>query len=131
VLVFVNEEVFMMRRLMAVSTGALFVAAFVGFSSVGVQAADKTVNGTVSAVSPDSITINGKEAGKDVEWKLTVDSKTKVVGTGVGTKEAKLKEEKKSPQIIDFVKAGDQVSARYDDVSKLVSQVRITKAAAK
>jgi hypothetical protein len=116
-----------MKRWLAVLTGALVIAGFLGHSSVRLQAAEKTVSGTVSAVSPESITIKGKEA----EWKLTVDSKTKVVGTGVGTKDAKMKADKKSPQIIDFIKAGDEVSAKYDDVSKLASEVRLTKGAVK
>ena len=58
-----------------------------------------------------------------------VDSKTTVVGTGVGTKTAKMKEDKKTPQIIDLVKIGDVVSARYDETSKHAKEVRITKAA--
>ena len=94
-------------------------------SSANVQAADKTVTGTVAAVSPDAITINAR----DEVVKLVVDSKTQVVGTGVGTKTAKMKDEKKSPQIIDLVKTGDQVSAKFDDTSKHATEVRITKAA--
>jgi hypothetical protein len=42
-----------------------------------------------------------------------------------------MKADKKSPQIIDFIKAGDEVSAKYDDVSKLASEVRLTKGAVK
>jgi type 1 fimbria pilin len=113
-----------MKRWIAASSGALFLAAVFVSSSVNLQAADKTVSGTVAAVSPDSITINTKTESV----KLGVDAKTKVVGTGVGTKTAKMKEEKKSPQIVDFVKAGDQVSAKYDDTSKHASEVRLTKA---
>ena len=41
-----------------------------------------------------------------------------------------MKAEKKSPQIVDLVKTGDQVSAKYDDSSKHASEVRITKPAA-
>ncbi len=115
-----------MRRWIAASTGALFLAAAFVSSSVNLQAADKTVSGTVAAVSPDSITINSKTE----VVKLGVDTKTQVVGVGVGTKSAKMKAEKKSTQIVDFVKTGDQVSAKYDDTSKHASEVRITKAAA-
>ena len=116
-----------MRQWIAASIGALFLTAVFVSSSVAVQAANKTVAGTVAAVSPDSITINAKDA----PVKLVVDTKTKVVGTGVGTKEAEMKKEKKTPQIIDFVKTGDTVSASYDDATKQAKQVRITKAAAK
>ena len=42
-----------------------------------------------------------------------------------------MKDEKKSPQIVDFVKTGDQVSAKYDDTSKHATEVRLVKAAAK
>jgi hypothetical protein len=115
-----------MRRWISASMGVLLLAAFASVP-VDLQAADKTVSGTVAAVSSDSITVKGKEA----EMKLVVDSKTKIVGTGVGTKEAKLKEEKKSPQITDFLKAGDEVSAKYDDTSKHATEVRLVKAAAK
>jgi len=116
-----------MRRWIALSIGTLLVAAFFGTSSVSLLAADKTVSGTVAAVSADSITVKVKEA----EWKLTVDTKTKVVGKGVGTKDTKMKEAKKSPQIIDFIKAGDQVTVKYDDVTKHAAEVRLTKAAAR
>jgi len=116
-----------MRRWITASMGVLFLAAVFVSSSVNLQAADKTVSGTVAAVSPDSITIKVKDA----EVKLAVDAKTRVIGTGVGTKTAQMKQEKKTPQIVDFVKAGDQVSAKYDETSKNASEVRITKAAAK
>ena len=116
-----------MRQWIAASMGVLFLTAVFVSSSVNLQAADKTVNGTVGAVSPDSISINAR----DGEVKLVVDTKTKVVGTGVGTKTAEMKKEKKTPQIIDLVKAGDVVSASYDDASKHAKEVRITKAAAK
>jgi hypothetical protein len=116
-----------MKRWIAASMGALFLAVVFASSSADLQAADKTVSGTVAAVSPDSITINARAE----VVKLVVDTKTKVVGTGVGTKTAKMKEEKKSPQIVDFVKTGDEVSAKYDDTSKHASEVRLVKAAAK
>src|SRR4030095_15015448 len=88
-----------MRRWLAVATGALVLAAFF-HSSVGVQAATKTATGTVSAVSADSLTVKGKEAGKDVEWTFHVDTKTTVIGKGAGTKAKDIKDEKKSPQIV-------------------------------
>jgi hypothetical protein len=116
-----------MRRWLAVATGALVLAA-VFHSSVGVQAATKTATGTVSAVSADSLTVKGKEAGKDVEWTFHVDTKTTVIGKGAGTKAKDIKDEKKSPQIVDFVKTGDPVTVKYDDVTKHASEVRLAKA---
>ena len=116
-----------MRRWILASMGALLLAAFASVPVDLQAAADKTVSGTVAAVSSDSITIKGKEA----EMKLVVDSKTKIVGTGVGTKEAKMKEEKKSPQVVDFLKAGDEVSATYDETSKHASEIRLVRPATK
>ena len=114
-----------MRQWIAASIGALFLAAVFVSSSVPLQAADKTIAGTVASVTPDAITINAK----DEQVKLVVDSKTTVVGTGVGTKTAEMKKDKKTPQIIDLVKIGDVVSASYDETSKHAKEVRITKAA--
>lgn len=116
-----------MKQWIAASLGGLVVAAVFVASSPNLQAADKTVTGTVASVSPDSITVKTKDA----EVKLTVDAKTKVIGTGVGTKTEAMKKEGKTPQIIDLVKAGDTVAAKYDETSMHVSEVRITKAAAK
>ena len=116
-----------MRQWVAASMGALFLVALVVSSSAPLHAADKTIAGTVGAVSPDSITVNAK----DDQVKLVVDTKTKVVGTGVGTKTAEMKKDKKTPQIIDLVKTGDIVSVSYDETSKQAKEVRITKAAAK
>jgi hypothetical protein len=115
-----------MRQWIAASVGVVFVAAVLVSSSVALQAADKTVAGTVASISPDAITINAR----DEQVKLVVDTKTKVVGTGVGTKTAEMKKDKKTPQIIDLVKIGDVVSASYDETSKQAKEVRITKAAA-
>jgi hypothetical protein len=116
-----------MRRWIAASASALLLVGLIATSSVDVFAADKTVTGTVTAVSPDSITIKDKDA----ETKLVVDAKTKVIGTGVGTKTEKMKDEKKSPQIVDFVKTGDTVTAKYDDATKHATEVRLTKPATK
>ena len=118
-----------MKRLVAASMGALFLTAVLVSPSVSLYAAaaEKTVNGTVSAVASDSITI--KE--KDAEIKLTVDSKTRVVGTGAGTKDAKMKDDKKPVQIVDFVKAGDSVMAKYDEATKVATEVRLHKPVAK
>jgi len=115
-----------MRRWLAASTGALFVAALL-LSSASLQAATKTVNGTVAAVSGDSLTVKGKEAGKDAEWKFSVDAKTTVVGKGAGTKASKMKDEKKPTTIVDFVKTGDMVTVKYDDATKHASEVRLAK----
>ena len=116
-----------MKRWIAASTVALLLVSAAYPVGLLAAKANKTVTGTVGAVSPSSITIKAKDA----EVTLVVDSKTQVIGTGVGTKTAKMKEEKKSPQIVDFVKAGDEVSATYDETTKHASEVRLVKPAAK
>jgi hypothetical protein len=112
-----------MRRWLALSIGAFVIAALFGHSSVTLQAASKTVSGTVSAVTADSLTVKTKDA----ELKLTVDAKTKVVGKGAGTEAAKMKDEKKPLHVTDLVKSGDGVQVTYDDATKVVSEVRLAK----
>jgi hypothetical protein len=112
-----------MRRLIAGATAALLVVAFASFPTVTIQAAEKTVTGTVAAVSSSSLTIKGKDA----EVKLVVDGKTRIIGPGAGTKTAEMKKEDKSPQITDFVKVGDQVTAKYDDKTNHADEVRLSK----
>jgi hypothetical protein len=114
-----------MRRLLPGLAAALFVAGTWSASSVTLMAATKTVAGTVSAVSADAITVKAKEG----DMKLTVDGKTKVVGKGVGTKSSQLKEEKKATPIVEFVKAGDEVSVKYDEATKHAEEVRLTRSA--
>ena len=114
-----------MRRLLAVSLGFLFLAVLVTSTSTTLSAATRTLVGKVTAVSADSITVSGKSG----EEKLAVDAKTNVVGRGLGTKAKGMKDEKKPIVITDFVKTGDEVSARYDDVTKKAQEVRVTKAA--
>ena len=112
-----------MRRLLAVSTSVFLLTALFSVPSATVLAASKTVTGTVAAVAADSVTIKAKEG----ELKLVVDAKTRVIGRGMGTKSKEMKDEKKPTQIVDFVKAGDEVSVTYDETSKLASEVRVTK----
>jgi NifU-like protein involved in Fe-S cluster formation len=120
----IHAEEVHMRRWLALSVGALVVAALFGHSSVTLQAANKTVSGTVTAVSGDSLTLKVKDA----EMKLVVDAKTKVIGKGVGTKAEKMKEEeKKGPTITDLVKTGDGVQVTYDEATKHASEVRLSK----
>jgi hypothetical protein len=118
-----------MRRVIAVVSGVLLVTVFLGVGSSAAQTTEKdkvvTAQGTVSAVSDNSLTVKGKSA----ELTFSVDSKTDVVGKGLGTKETQLKEEKKSPRLTDFVKVGDEVSVSYNESSKLATRVRVTKSA--
>ncbi len=82
-----------------------------------------TVTGTVSAVAADSLTIKGKTD----ETTFTVDSKTKVIGTGASHKTAELKGQDKPTVITDFVKVGDNVSVTYHEMggTKMATNVRV------
>jgi len=112
-----------MRRLLTGTLGFLFLAAVVTSTSTTLSAATRTLAGKVTAVSSDSVTV----AGKAGEEKLAVDSKTLVIGRGLGTKSKELKKEDKPTKIDDFVKVGDQVTAKYDDTTKHATEVRVTK----
>jgi Domain of unknown function (DUF5666) len=83
----------------------------------------QTTTGVVSAVSGSSLTIKGK-AG-DVTF--TVDPKTTVTGTGIGTAARKMGEAGAKPTIPDLVHEGDSVSVTYHDMdgTKRASVVRI------
>ena len=85
----------------------------------------QTAAGVVSAVSGSSLTIKGK-AG-DVTF--TVDNKTTVSGTGIGTAARKMTEAGAKPTITDLVHDGDSVSVTYHDVdgAKHASVVRIVR----
>jgi hypothetical protein len=111
-----------MRRLLTFSCGVVLLAGLAGVPAV-VQAATRTIAGKVTAVTADSVTVTGK----DGEWKLSVDAKTTVVGRGLGTKAKEMQGEQKPTQITDFVKTGDEVSAKYDDVTKHAQEIRVTK----
>jgi hypothetical protein len=65
-------------------------------------------NATVKSVSTTSVVVT--TLGK--EQTFVVDSKTQVVGKGIGTK-SKAKSGK--PSIVDLLKAGDRVTLTYQD----------------
>ena len=84
--------------------------------------AAKTSNGTVKSVAADSLTVTGGD-GKDMTF--AVDSSTKVVGTGVGTKTSAAGGK---GSFADLVHAGDKVAVTYHDAggSMHAATVRIT-----
>ncbi len=111
----------MKRLLMA----ALAVVALCS-TQVGLQAQSKsggkamTAAGVVKSVSGSSLVVAGKD-GKDMTFAM--DSSTKFVGKGLGTKNAK------GPMTAtDAVHEGDQVSVSYHDMGGTMhaAQVRIT-----
>jgi hypothetical protein len=84
-----------------------------------------TATGVVSAVSGNSVTV--KEKTGDATF--TVDSKTVVSGTGLGTAGRKLQEAGGKPTLGEFVKEGDTVSVTYveDGGAKKAETVRVVK----
>jgi methyl coenzyme M reductase subunit D len=116
-----------MRRLLNVTTGVLLLSVALAPVSAWAQDKDKVVNttGPVTAVTGNSVTIKAKSG----ELTLTVDSKTDVIGKGMGTKDAAMKADKKSPTVSDFLKVGDEISASYHETSKVATRLRMVKAA--
>jgi hypothetical protein len=94
-------------------------------STVPSGAKAQTAAGVVASMTGNSLTVKGTSG----EWTFTIDEKTNVVGTGVGTAGAKAKAEGKKPAFSELVHEGDSVSVTYHDVdgTKHASVVRITK----
>jgi uncharacterized protein DUF5666 len=84
-----------------------------------------TATGVVSAVTGNSLTV--KEKTGDATF--TVDNKTVVSGTGLGTAGRKLQEAGGKPTLGEFVKEGDTVAVTYMDEggAKKAEKVRIVK----
>ena len=68
--------------------------------------------GRVDSVTQDSLTI---VAGNQDKMSFVIDSATKVIGRGLGTKTRTLKAEGKAPTIVELVKPSDSVVVTYVD----------------
>lgn len=86
---------------------------------------EMNASGVVTAVSNSSLTIKAKGG----ESTFTIDDKTKVVGTGMGTKARTLKEAGAKPVLTEFVQTGDTVGVWYTEAAgtKRASEVRVTR----
>jgi hypothetical protein len=94
------------------------------------EAAPKSSNGTVKSVSATSLSISGSSGGgATFEQTFTIDSKTKVIGRGAGTKSAAAGGK---VAITDLVSTGDKVSVSFHDMGGTLhaSEVRVTAKAA-
>ncbi len=119
------------RTMASVPAGAKAGAAASGGegapAGAGAAAAAKaqTARGIVSAVSDTSLTVKGASG----DMTFTVDGKTTVSGTGMGTLGRKLNAEGEKSTLTKFVKEGDSVSVVYHDVAgaKHASVIRITR----
>jgi len=88
-----------------------------------------SARGTVTLVAGDSITVKGT----DKEWKFAVDSKTSVVGTGMGTITRKFKEQGKAPTIPDLLGPNDEVVVYFKEAGGVMraGEIRVMRKAAK
>lgn len=71
-----------------------------------------SASGSVTAVTPSSLTVKGKTA----EWTFAVDKSTHVSVSGASHKTAALKDAKTPTEITEFVKVGDNVTVKYHDM---------------
>ncbi len=111
-----------MKQVLVVAFSVIAIAA----AQVGVQAQGRsstTASGTVKSVSGSSLVVTAK--GKDMTF--AVDSSTKFVGKGLGTKS-----KAGSLTATDAVHAGDHVSVAYHDMGGTMhaASVRVTAKAA-
>ena len=88
-----------------------------------------TASGTVSAMTGSSLTVK-TSAGEST---FAVDTTTRVVGIGMGTKAKQDAVVGKKPVLAELVGVGDTVTVTYHDVSgaKHAGEVHVTKKAAK
>lgn len=77
-----------------------------------------SARGAVTAVSETSITVKGT-----AEWVFTIDQKTVVVGTGMGTAAREAKAKGVPATITTFIKVKDEVSVRFTD--KHADEIRV------
>ena len=90
----------------------------------------ETVSGTVTSMTGTSLTVK-TSAGEST---FAIDAKTKIIGTGLGTKTQEAAAAGKKQVLSDVVGVGDSVSVSYHDMAgaKQASEVRVrTKAAVK
>jgi hypothetical protein len=73
----------------------------------------QTATGTVTSVTGNSLAIKAASG----EMTFTVDNKTTVTGTGLGTAGRKLEAEGAKPTVSALLKEGDTVSVTYHDVA--------------
>ena len=83
----------------------------------------KRANGTVSAISASSITIDGTSAGAKFSQTYAIDAMTKVVAKGAGTKAAAAGGKMSAT---DAIASGDRVSVSFSDAGGSLKATNIT-----
>jgi hypothetical protein len=117
-----------MSRILRFALGLLLVGA-VGTAIADDKEKTMTASGKVTAVTGDSLTImKGTE-----EMTFTIDTNTKIIGTGLSHKTAEAKAEGKALTLVDAVGKDDQVVVKYHDMEgkKHASEVKVTQKALK
>ena len=106
--------------------GTLVAALVVVMAPPTVHAQGKTMNaqGTVSAVTPASMTVKGKTEA----WTFTIDKDTTVTAKGASHKSLALKADGKATVLTDFVKTGDTVTVGYLEMGNMkhASTINVT-----
>jgi hypothetical protein len=97
--------------------------------AVSEESTGGSARGAVTAISNASITVKGEAQ----EWTFAVDSKTRVVGAGLGTINRQFKEQGKSPTIADLLGVNDKVVVYFKEAggAARASEVRVMAKAAK
>ena len=87
------------------------------------EAASGSARGTLTAVANGSVTL--KTADKD--WTFAIDSKTLVLGQGMGTITRKFEAEGKKPTVVDLLSVNDEVVVYFKDAAnaKLATEIRV------
>jgi hypothetical protein len=82
-----------------------------------------SARGTITAISNASITVKGDAQ----DWTFTVDSKTLVLGTGMGTITKQFKDQGKSPTITDLLGVNDRIVVFFKEGGGVVraSEIRV------
>jgi hypothetical protein len=91
----------------------------------GASAKAQTATGTVLSLAGNSLSVKTASG----EMTFTVDQKTTITGTGMGTAGRKLEAEGAKPTLSDLLKEGDTVSVTYHDAggTNQASVVRVVR----
>lgn len=110
-----------MRRLVGI-LAAVAMLAIPAMALAGQGGKTMNAMGTVSAATPNSLTVKGKAE----EWKFVIDKDTSVIAKGATHKSLALKADGKSTVLTDFVKTGDTVNVSYHDMGTMKHAATIT-----
>ena len=118
-----------MKRLLTFVLGVLLVSTSAYAQDPGKEAGGKesakavTAEGTVSAVSPNALTLKAKGS----QWTFAVDKSTRVRVAGATRKTAAAQDAKEPLHITQYVKVGDLVTVTYHDMgdTKHAANVRV------